>query len=146
MNPIPDRRFYRGFSSQPPAPTPVIYGERVCSDCGEIHFGSLQAQSSRCFGCGQAANPFAAKGIRFSVDATGEDSAHPSRIADGTAHYNLALPPVMEPTGVRDAYGQMKMKSRPRAHNEVGTARGLREEAKRAGLTPTQTAKRAIGK
>lgn len=137
-------RHYRGFSSTAPTVIPSMYGERVCGDCGVVHVDSLAADVSRCFDCGQLRNPYAAKAIRMSVDATGEDSDNPQRIAEGTAGDNLALPPVMEPTGVRDAYGQMKMKARPVTHNEVGGARGLREAAKRANLTVLETSKRAL--
>lgn len=137
-------RHYRGFSSTAPTVIPSMYGERVCGDCGVVHVDSLAADVSRCFDCGQLRNPYAAKAIRMSVDATGEDSTNPQRIADGTAGFNMALPPVTTKTGERDAFGQMKVSARPRTMNEVGSSRKLREVAKRANLTVLETSKRAL--
>ena len=141
-----DSRFDRGYTSNPTVITSEEsnYCERACP-CGTVHLGLRDLDTSYCFDCGNARNEFAAKEIRMSVDAVGEDSTHPVRIKDGTAGFNMGLKPVTKPTGKRDAYGQMKVESRPVSNNEVASTRALRERAKRDGLTFTGGAKRAIG-
>ena len=140
-----EARFYRGNASAAQvADADNPWCERVCS-CGAVHLGKRDAAESLCFDCSHARNPYAQKAIRMSVDATGEDSTVPARVAEGSHIFNVALPGVKEPTGVRDAYGQMKVKTRPVANNEVSSYRRLREMAKRANLTPLDRQARAIG-
>ena len=68
---------------------------RICP-CGVEHLGLVADDTSRCFDCAKPANHYAS--IRFSVDATGEDSRNPARVKDGTAGFNMGLPPVTTPT------------------------------------------------
>jgi hypothetical protein len=121
------------------------WGDVPCIDCGVLHLGRKDDLLARCFGCSQKHNPFAAKGIRMSVDATGEDSTNPGRIKDGTHEFNAGLPPVPGRVIGKDAYGQTRREWRPTANNEVTSARRMREIAKRNNLTPQDTQKRAVG-
>ena len=99
-----------------------------------------------CFDCTHAQNEYANKGIRMSMDATGEDSTNPDRVRDGTHIYNMGLPATDVEYGKRNAYGQRVVsRSRPVANNEIASARRARELAKRANLTPLETQKRALG-
>lgn len=99
-----------------------------------------------CYECSRAQNPFADKGIQMSVDASGEDSTHPARIADGSHIYNFGLPATDVEYGTKNAYGQRTVKrSRPVANNEIASARRLKELAKRNNMTPLETQKRAVG-
>jgi hypothetical protein len=118
--------------------------ERVCGPCGAITRDYEDAPNPKCFDCAHAANPYAAKAVQMSVDATGEDSTDPRRVADKTAEFNVALPPVEGAIIGKDAYGQTRRKLRPVAHNEVTSARRLKERAKEANLTPLDTQKRAL--
>lgn len=62
------------------------------------------------------------------VDAGGEDSPIPARIADGSHRYNAGLPPVRDPDNPH--------KGRPVANAELVNNAGVREYAKRHGLEP----------
>lgn len=139
-----ESRFDRGYTSKPISDAENPYCQRVCA-CGAVHLGLAAVETSVCFDCSHARNPYAQKAIRMSVDATGEDATIPGRVADGTHIYNMALPGEKIPTGERDAYGQMKVKTRPVANNEVTSHRRLKEAAKRAGLTPMERQARAVG-
>jgi hypothetical protein len=141
-----EHRHYRGFTSPPQIDTDNQWGRSPCWSCGTDHLARVEVEEPLCFDCTHQANPFAGKQIHMSVDATGEDSTNPSRVADGTQGFNMGLPPVTERTGQVDAYGQHKVKSRPRANNEFASARRLREAAKRNNLTPGETQKRALPK
>lgn len=150
---------YRARSAQrerirPRAPTAETIGEatgegfvdRECVDCGGVTLDYAAAVAPRCFTCSNAKNPYAAKNTRMSVDATGEDSANPDRIKDGTHIFNVALPSEDVEYGAKDAYGQRKcVRMRPVANNEIASSRRLKEKAKRANLTPLDVQKRAIG-
>jgi hypothetical protein len=116
---------------------------RACSQCGERHLALKADAAPLCFDC--SPNPYKEKGIRMSVDAAGDDSTVPARIAEGTQGFNMALPPVEGEIIGKDAYGQTRRKLRPVAHNEIASNRQLKEKAKRAGLTQPEPAKRAVG-
>ena len=103
------------------------------------------AVSPLCFDCSNARNPYAQKNIRMSVDAVGEASSNPTRLADGTADFNVALPDVRGEVIGRDAYGQIKRRQRPVHNNEVPSIRSLKEAGRRAGLTLQEVPKRAVG-
>lgn len=104
-------------------------------------------EEPRCFPCKNATNPYAEKNLNFSIDMGPQDSNHPDRIKQGTAGSNLALPGVVEEWGPRNAYGQRTIKrKRPVSNNELATTRGLREAAKRAGMTPQENVKRPIAR
>jgi hypothetical protein len=142
-----ETRFDRGYSTS----TATVateqeneWCERVCP-CGGIHLGKIADPISLCFSCSHERNPYAQKSIRMSVDATGEDSVHPARVADGTHIFNVGLRGEAVPTGERDPYGQMKVKTRPVAHNEVASFRRLKDMAKRQNLTPLERQARAVG-
>jgi hypothetical protein len=118
---------------------------RFCILCGDQTRDYPSAKSPQCFSCGNAKNPYAAKNIRMSVDAAGEDSTNPARIADGTDKYNMALPDVPGEVIGKDAYGMTKRRMRPVLNSEIASTRQLREMGKRAGLRLLETPKRAIG-
>jgi hypothetical protein len=59
------------------------------------------------------------------VDAGGEDSPHPDRIADGSHVFNAGLPPIKTDDGWR-----------PISNAELANNHGVREYAKRSGLQP----------
>jgi hypothetical protein len=121
--------------------------ERTCADCGSGHLDYPDVEPSRCFDCSQILNVFALKNIRCSIDAAGEDSSNPQRIANGTAGINMALPGVVTKWGKRNAYGQRTvLEKRPVYNNEITSTRALKERAKRAGMTLAETPKRALGK
>lgn len=120
--------------------------ERTCAECGAEHYNYPSVKYSLCFKCSNATNPYALKNLNFSIDAGPEDSTNPTRIKDGSAKFNLALPGVVEEWGPKNAYGQRTIKrKRPVANNEIASTRRLREMAKKNGLTPQETAKRALG-
>ncbi|MGB8966841.1 MAG: hypothetical protein WCB99_14490, partial [Candidatus Cybelea sp.] len=94
------------------------YQMRECpAGCGRIH---LLLEGEVCFWCGPP-NPFAGGPLAVLIDAGGEDSPHPQRIADGTAQVNLGLPPVRMDDGT----------TRPVTNYELGSNAGVREYAKR---------------
>ena len=102
-------------------------------------------QKPLCYDCSHARNEYAAKNIRFSIEDVGGGSTNPTRIAQGTAEYNMGLPGVVEEYGPRNAYGQRTiLKKRPVHINETPTVRSLRERAKRAGMTLQEAPKRAL--
>lgn len=141
-----ERRFYRGL--EPKESTDVSDGfvDRYCDVCRAPMLEYASVEKPVCYDCNHEQNEFAAKGIRMSVDATGEDSTNPQRVREGTQIFNMALPPVVEEYGVRNAYGQRTVKkSRPVANNEIASARRLKELAKHSNLTPQDTQKRAVG-
>jgi hypothetical protein len=120
--------------------------DRKCSNCGSLTLDYASVVAPVCFSCSHESNPFAAKAIRMSVDATGEDSTNPDRVRDGTNIFNMGLPAQDVQYGSKDAYGQRKVVSmRAVANNEVASGRRQKEMAKRAGLTPLDIQKRAIG-
>jgi hypothetical protein len=71
------------------------------------------------------------------IEISGEDSTDPRRVRDGTAGFNVGLPPIDTPVGTR-ADGKPKLSTRPVTHNELGTRRGTLEYAKRHGLEPIE--------
>lgn len=70
-------------------------------------------------------------GVR--IDAAGESSTDPRRLADGSAHFNIGLPGVDTVVGTRPD-GKPQLAYRPRTHHEVGSNANAREIAKRHGL------------
>ncbi len=80
----------------------------------------------------------------MSVDATGEDSTDPRRIKDGTAGMNLGLRGIDTVVG-SNPDGTPRLEYRAVAHNEIASARRLKEYAKRNSLTPQETQKRSVG-
>ena len=107
-------------------PQPVVdrdvpneYARRPCSECGESKYYLYPGEP--CFDCSRISNPYAGSGPLVLIDAGGEDTPHPARIADGTSHLNLGLPPV---------------NGRPVTHHELANNHGVREYAKRHGLEP----------
>jgi hypothetical protein len=77
------------------------------------------------------------------IDAAGEDSRDPRRIADGTAHLNLGLPGVDTVVGTRRSWdpkldGKPATEYRPITNQEVASNRNRRELAKRSGLDPIE--------
>lgn len=97
----------------------MSYERRPCVECGETKYYLYPGEA--CFDCNHARSPFAGDGPLVLIDAGGEDTPHPRRIADGTSHLNLGLPPV---------------DGRPVTHHELGNNWGAREYAKRHGLEP----------
>lgn len=119
--------------------------EFTCKRCGEPSNWLDGFATRTCFPCKNADNPYA--GIRMSIDMGPQASTNPQRVAQGTADYNMALPGVVEEYGPRNAYGQRTIAKKRFVHNnEVATTRGLKERAKRAGMTMQETSKRAIPK
>lgn len=139
-----EQRFYAGHSSTVTTESGPGFVERLCGDCGNATMGYADELHPRCFPCGNSHNPFAQKAIRMSVDATGEDSTNPQRIKDGTAGFNIGMRGVDTVIG-KNPDGTNKLSYRPLANNEISSARALKEQAKRAGLTPQDTQKRAVG-
>jgi hypothetical protein len=140
-----ERRFHRGLIGPDCSVSASGFVERICTICRAQHQNYAEADEPTCFDCDHARNPYAAKNIRMSMDASGDDSKDPRRVRDGTAAYNMGLPTVPGEIIGKDAYGQIKRRNRPVANNELASARRARELAKRAGLTPLESPKRAIG-
>ncbi len=95
-----------------------------------------------CFDCELQGNPYL--GINLSCTVAGEPSSDPRRRVDGTSEFNMGLPGVDTVIGTR-ADGKPKLAYRPISHNELATDRKRKEYAKRKGLIPMETPKRAIG-
>jgi hypothetical protein len=98
------------------------YAKRPCIGCGRVH---LLKVDERCPWCAPP-NPFGTGPLAMLVDAGGEDSPHPERQRDGTAIYNVGLPPIDLPDGT----------CRPISNAELGSNRGVREYAKRTEMEP----------
>ena len=150
FNPLSRTFARRGPSGRHHGFVSTLEGEafvaRSCSECGGETMDYPSAAKPRCYRCAHNRNVYAAKDLRFSIDMGPQDSTNQARIANGTAGFNLSLPGVVEEYGPRNAYGQRTVKrSRPVANNEIGSTRRLKEQAKRAGLTLQETAKRAVG-
>jgi len=90
--------------------------EFACIKCGKPDSRCWFNRDEPCFECSKQK-----VGLLVLIDAGGEDTPHPARIADGTSHINLGLPP-------KDG--------RPVTHRELSNNRGVREYAKRHGLEP----------
>lgn len=141
-----ERRFNRGLVAVDISPEDGGFVEQYCQLCRAVFKGYADTPKPYCFDCTHAQNEYANKGIRMSMDATGEDSTNPDRVRDGTHIYNMGLPATDVEYGKRNAYGQRVVsRSRPVANNEIASARRARELAKRANLTPLETQKRALG-
>lgn len=97
------------------------YAKRACPRCGREH---LLKPGETCPFCA-GPNPFGGGPLAMLVDAGGEDSPHPDRIADGSHRFNLGLPPVETDRGAR-----------PVTNRELGNNAGVREYAKRHNLEP----------
>ena len=139
-----ETRFYRGLSSNAAPDLASDYCKMVCP-CGTVHLGLRGDLTARCFDCAQQSNEFAQKAIRMSVEAEGEDSRNPQRIAEGTSQFNIGLRGVDTVVGTHPD-GTAKLSYRPIAHNELPSARARREYAKRTGCTPAaESVKRAVG-
>ncbi|MGH7714389.1 MAG: hypothetical protein ACREML_00185 [Vulcanimicrobiaceae bacterium] len=79
------------------------------------------------------------------VDAGGETIQDAKRVREGTADFNLGLYGTDTVVGERklpNGGTKPKLAYRPRTHAELGNNRGVREEAKRQGLTPVESAGR----
>jgi hypothetical protein len=122
----------------------VTWGKAPCKRCGAAYLASSDEPAGLCFGCNQQHNPFAAKGVRMSADAEGEDVRDPRRRAQGTAHINLGLPGVSTVVGTRPD-GTPKTAYRGITHNELPTKRARRNYAERNGMTMLDAPKRAVG-
>lgn len=120
------------------------YAHRSCPQCSRRH---LLKEGELCPWC-QSPTDFLqkARSVRASVDAAGEDSTNPPRIADGTAGHNIALPGVAGEAIGKDAYGGIKREWRPVLNSEIASTRQLREMGKRAGLRLLEAPKRAVGR
>jgi hypothetical protein len=141
-----DRAYFEGREFVSDSGTGEGFVPRFCAMCRAITQDYAATVDPVCFDCSHATNEYAAKGVSMSVDASCDDSANLGRIADGSHDKNMALPPVQGEAIGRDAYGKMRYKLRPRANNEIASARRLRELAKRANLSPLETARRAVGR
>ena len=140
-----DRAYFEGCEFVPDSGAGESFVERRCSVCRDVCQDYPSTPEPVCYDCSRERNPFAAKNVRMSVDASCDDSTNPARVKEGTADKNMGLPSVPgDPIG-RDAYGQMRRTRRPVSNNEIASARRLKEMAKRAGLSPLETAKRAVG-
>ncbi len=140
-----ERRFNRGLVAVDITSAGGGFVDLYCPLC-RAQFKDYPGTLAVCFDCAHAQNAYADKGIRMSMDATGEDSTNPERVRDGTHIYNMGLPATDVEYGKRNAYGQRVVsRSRPVANNEIASARRARELAKRANLTPLETQKRALG-
>lgn len=95
-----------------------------CIECGEPDKRRYYNQDEPCFDCTQKQRQ--GGGPLVLIDAGGEDSPHPARIADGSAGWNAGLPPIDNGDGTY----------RPVTNHELGSNRGVREYAKRHGLVP----------
>ena len=105
---------------------PISDEKFACVKCGAPDSRCYYNRNDPCFNCSKQT-----VGLVVLIDAGGEDSPHPARIADGTAHINLGLPPVA--TG-RDSEGRYTC--RPVTNQELGSNYGVREYAKRHGVEP----------
>lgn len=143
MVPMQDSRFSRGLQPMSTIPE-CAWHKAPCSDCGVEHLAEKVAIESYCFNCKQYRNGGPRYSVYASIDAGGEDSTDPRRIADGTAAFNVGLPGVETQVGVR-ADGRPKLHYRAVTNNELATSRGVREYARRHNLEPIATHKRAIG-
>lgn len=115
-------------------PSEIVDGRVRCGFCKEMVpqlFGPRHAQYVR-------------------IDAGGEPIADDKRRRDGTADFNLGLYGVDKVVGerkLRNGKTKPKLEYRPRTHAELGNNRGVREEAKRQGLTPIETGRyRTVGR
>ena len=63
-----------------------------CIECGEPDKRRYYNQDEPCFDCTQKQRQ--GGGPLVLIDAGGEDSPHPARIADGSAVWNAGLPPI----------------------------------------------------
>lgn len=121
----------------------------ACGRCGpsEVFAHSRDVPGAlRCGHCGERApqvfSPESLPQTRMVVG--GEDVTTAARVAEGTSHINIGLPPVETIVG-RRSDGKPRLATRPVTHNELGSARGTREYAKRHGLIPQGDTYRAVG-
>lgn len=121
----------------------------LCATCG-VHEVFRRIHDDSPFQCalcgGKAEVVFSPHHVpQMSIVSTGEDSTDSRRVADGTAQYNMGLPPLETVVGTRPD-GKPKLATRPVTHNELGSARAVNDYAKRHGLIPlSSVSKRAIG-
>ena len=108
-----------------------------CSECGKQSKNKVT-----CLDCRLQSGTFT---FGISASSEGEDSTNASRVADGTAGFNLGLPPVDTFHGVRPN-GTRAVTSRPITHNELPTKRKREDYAKAHGLVPMGDTKRAVGR
>ena len=128
---------------------PVPRYDVRCAHCGpsEVFAHSRDVPGAlRCGHCGERApQVFSAASLpQTRMVVGGEDVTTAARVAEGTSHINIGLPPVETIVGKR-ADGKPRLATRPVTHNELGTARGAREYAKRHGLIPQGDTYRAVG-
>jgi len=123
-----------------------------CPTCGvneilavpsEVHDGLVQCGLCRAW-VPQLIGPSHGQYVR--IDAGGEPIETSQRRRDGTAEYNLGLYGVDTVVGTRPD-GKPKLAYRPITHHELKNNRGVREAAKRQGLTPVEHGRyRTIGR
>lgn len=125
-----------------------------CADCGvnEIlaSVQDVRANGGRvpCGDCGALVEQYIGPrhGQYIRIDAGGEDSTDPKRVADGTAGFNMGLKGVDTVVGQRPD-GKPRLAYRPFSNAELGSNRAIREEAKRQGLTPADGGRfRTVGR
>lgn len=125
-----------------------------CPTCGVNEVIALLADVRKSGGvlrCGVCGTPspqhFGPRhGQHIRIDAGGEDSNDPARVADGTSKFNVGLKGIDTVVGER-ADGKPRLAYRPRTNAELGSNRGVREEAARQGLTPAEGGRyRSVGR
>src|SRR6185437_6514420 len=99
----------------------------VCPTHGQQEVFRRMTDSSNFFceadpDCHEPAEQIIKTAPYMSVSAEGEDARHSSRVADGSAAFNMALPGVDRVVGKR-ANGKAAMEYRPITHNELPTKR-----------------------
>ena len=120
-----------------PRPDTVIpegeseFQRRPCVECGASKYYLYPGEA--CYDCEEARNPCTGTPLVL-IDAGGEDSPLPERIADGSHWFNAGLPPVQTVSYGED--GKPRYGSRPISNAELGNNAGVREYAKRHGLEP----------
>jgi len=116
-----DRWITEQITNDRSADAPVRDEKFACVQCGAPDSRCWYNRDEPCFNCSKQT-----VGLQVLIDAGGEDSPHPARVADGTAIYNAGLPPIIADDGT----------TRPVTNAELGSNRGVREYAKRHGLEP----------
>ena len=111
----------------------MSWDKRACGACGSEHL--LEVEGALCFNCDRASKPSRYDSLLILIDAAGDDSQDPRRVADGSYRFNVGLPGVETVIGTRPD-GKPATSYRPISNNEVGSARKAKEIAKRAGLVP----------
>jgi len=123
-------------------PSSAEHEMRACVACGTDTLAALADTAPQCFRCYRAAHPF--EGVpNARIDAAGDDSRDPRRIADGTAHLNIGMAPIETVVGTRVSgdpalHGRPALATRPMTNHEISSNVKRRDLAARAGLTPME--------